>query len=267
MEIVDSHAHLLDEPGYLDSLLSTMDKCGIAKCCMSGLGELFGHADNTKVGLAFRAHPDRIIGAVFIRPGVDGPEKVDQAYGEGFRMVKAHLPRVPYDDASCFDLWAKANEYRMPVLFHTGMVVCKDSPGELISSWYMHPMRLEPITREFPDLDIIIAHLGVHWNVDAAELARMRPNVYVDLTGEPDGWRVRADTVGMDKWLWWPEAFEKVVFGTDVHYSKIGQILEEDVDRLERLNIPTQTRWKIFADNILGLLGMERDSPNDKDCV
>jgi hypothetical protein len=224
---------------------------------MSGIGELFGHADNTNVKLAFRAHPDRIIGAVFIRPGVDGTEMIDQAYAEGFRMVKVHLPRVPYEDESCFDLWAKANEYRMPVLFHTGVVICKDSPAERISSWYMHPMRLEPITREFPALGIIIAHLGVHWNSDAAELARMRPNVYVDLTGEPDGWRRHADAAGMDKWLWWPGAFEKVVFGTDVHYSKIEQILEEDINRLDRLNIPTKTRRKIFADNILKLLGME----------
>ena len=257
MKIVDAHTHLLDEPGYLDNLLNVMDQCDIAMCCMSGLGELFGHADNAKVRLAFQAHPDRIIGAVFIRPGVDGPEKIDRAYEEGFRMVKIHLPRVPYDDTSCFKLWAKANEYRIPVLFHTGLVACKERPGEQINSWYMHPMRIEPITREFPDIGIIIAHLGVHWNDDAAELARMRPNVYVDLTGEPDGWRKRADTVGIDKWLWWPGAFEKVIFGTDVHYSKIEQILEEDIDRLDRLNIPVQTGRHIFAGNILKLLGVE----------
>ena len=257
MEIVDAHTHLLNESGYLDHLLNTMDQCGIAMCCMSGLGELFGHANNAGVRLALQAHPDRIIGAVFIRPGVDGPEKIDRAYEEGFRMVKVHVPRVPYDDVSCFDLWAKANEYRMPVLFHTGLVVCKESPGERISSWSMHPMRIEPITREFPDLGIIIAHLGVHWNTDTAELARMRPNMYVDLTGEPDGWRKRADTVGIDQWLWWPGAFEKVVFGTDVHYSKIKQILEEDVNRLDRFNIPMQARQRIFAGNILQLLGME----------
>ena len=120
-------------------------------------------------------------------------------------------------------------------------------------------MRIEPITRQFPNLNVIIAHLGIHWNADAAELARMRPNVYVDLTGEPEGWRKRADAVGIDHWLWWPGAFEKVVFGTDVHYSKIGQILAEDVDRLDRLNIPMQTRRHIFAGNILRLLGMESD--------
>ncbi len=257
VRIIDSHVHLLDEEGYLERLLHTMDECGIEKCCMSGLGQLFGHADNDKVKLAFRAHPDRITGAVYIRPGVDGPEQIDRAYDEGFRMVKVHLPKVPYDDISCFDLWAKVNEYRMPVLFHTGVVVCRECPGEHISSWYMHPMRLEPITREFPDLNIMVAHLGVHWNGDAAELARMRPNVYVDLTGEPDGWRMRADDVGMNKWLWWPGAFEKVIFGTDVHYSKIREILDTDIARLDRLGIPAETRRKIFAGNILRLLGIE----------
>jgi len=257
MKIVDSHVHLLSESAYLDNLLRTMDACGIERCCMSALGELFGHADNDGVRDAFLAHPDRIIGAVFIRPGVDGPEQIDRAYEEGFRMVKVHLPRVPYNDVSCFDLWAKATEYRMPVLFHTGLVVCKEIPGEHINSWYMHPMRLEPVTREFPDLNVIVAHLGVHWNSDAAELARMRPNVSVDLTGEPDGWRRRADTVGMDKWLWWPGAFEKVVFGTDVHHSKMRDILDADIARLDRIGIPAETRRNIFAGNIFRLLGIE----------
>ncbi len=257
MKIIDAHTHLLDESGYLDHLLNTMDQCGIETCCVSGLGKLFGHTDNAGIRCAFRTHPDRVVGAVFIRPGVDGPEKIEQAYEDGFRMVKVHLPRVPYNDTSCFNLWAAANEYRMPVLFHSGVVVCTESPGERINSWYMHPMRIEPITREFPDLGIIIAHLGVHWNEDAAELARMRPNVYVDLTGEPDGWRMRVDTIGIKKWLWWPGAFEKVVFGTDVHYSKIRQILEEDIHRLDRLDIPLQTRAKFFSGNMLRLLDME----------
>jgi predicted TIM-barrel fold metal-dependent hydrolase len=79
----------------------------------------------------------------------------------------------------------------------------------------------------------------------------------VDLTGEPDGWRKRADALGIEKWLWWPGAFEKVVFGTDVHYSKLKQILEEDIDRLDQLNIPIQARYQIFSGNVLQLLGME----------
>ncbi len=256
MRIVDAHAHLGDEPGYLQRLLDVMDECGIERCCLSGLGPLFGCADDTQVKTAFETHPDRIIGAVFIRPGVDPPEKIERAYEDGFRMVKVTIPRVPYDDPACFPLWQRALEHRMPILFHTGVVTLPDeAPEEGISSWHMHPMRIEPITRAFPNLGIIVAHLGIHWNHEAAELAHMRPNVYVDLTGEPEGWRARGDVVGMDRWLWWPGAFDKVVFGTDVHYTKIPQILQEDVARLERLEIGGRTRPRIFSGNILHLLG------------
>jgi len=254
MTVIDAHIHLYDDSGYLDKLLTAMDEQGIEKCCLSGLGDIFGQAGNDDVRAAFLAHSDRIIGAFYIRPGIDGPDKIDIAYEEGFRMIKVSLPRGPYDDQAFFPLWAVALERRMPVLFHTGVITCRESPGESISSWNMHPMRIEPITREFPDLGIIIAHLGIHWNESAAELARMRPNVYVDLTGEPGGWRARADAVGMDKWLWWPDAFDKVVFGTDVHYSKIGQILQADIERLEQLGIGPETRMNIFSGNILNLL-------------
>ena len=120
----------------------------------------------------------------------------------------------------------------------------------------MHPLRIEPITNRFPDLNIIIAHLGVHWNHDAAELVRMRDNVYVDLTGEPGGWRQRITIDTMNSWFWWEGAFEKIVFGTDVHYSKIKQILDQDIDLYTQLKLDMKTNELIFSKNILRLLGM-----------
>ena len=173
-------------------------------------------------------------------------------------MVKVTLPMSGYDDPRYHPIWAAAEELRLPVLFHTGVVtVPGSSRGQGISAWHMHPMRIEPITREFPDLGIIAAHLGIHWNTDAAELARMCPNVYVDLTGEPDGWRRRADMVGVDQWLWWPGAWDKVVFGTDVHYTKFERILREDVCRLDRYGVADETRERIFHGNIERLLGCD----------
>jgi predicted TIM-barrel fold metal-dependent hydrolase len=187
---------------------------------------------------------------------VDGPEKIERARDQGFRMVKVSIPRIGYDDPTGFPLWERAAAHGMPVLFHTGVITTAvDAPREDISSWNMHPMRIEPITRAFPHLKIIVAHLGIHWNDDAAELARMRPNVYVDITGEPGGWRARMDAVGVEKWLWWPGAFDKVCFGTDVHHTKIRLILEEDLARLDALGIGEETRRRIFCGNILHLLG------------
>lgn len=257
MRIIDAHNHLLDEPGFLDGLLRTLDDLGIEKCCVSGLGSLFGMVDNAGIRAAFEAHPDRIVGAVFVRPGVDGPEAVRRGFEQGFRMVKVTVPRGPYDDPAFFPIWEQSLEHGMPVLFHTGTVApMAQGRGERISSWAMHPMRIEPITREFPELKVLIAHLGVVWNHDAADLARMRPNVYVDLTGEPGGWRVRADRDGMDTWLWWSGAFRRVVFGTDVHYSKMKTILDQDLARMERLGIDTETRDRVMGGNIADMLGI-----------
>ena len=118
-------------------------------------------------------------------------------------------------------------------------------------------MQVEHITREFPDLPVVVAHLGVNWNVDAAELARMRPNLYVDLTGAPGGWRDRMNAAGIESWLWWPGAFRKVIFGTDVHYGQVKEVLDQDVATYDRLQLDEETRELIFAGTILRLLGEE----------
>ena len=258
MRIIDAHCHLAADPSYLQAFLEAMDENGIEKACVSGLGPLFAQAGNDEVKAAFEKHPDRVIGAFFVRPGVDGPDAIDRGRDDGFRMVKVTLPRSGYEDPAYFPLWERAATHGMPVLFHTGIVTTAgEHPGERISSWNMHPMRIEPITREFPALGVIIAHLGIHWNTDAAELARMRPNVYVDLTGEPGAWRARADAEGMETYLWWDGAFDRVVFGTDVHYAKTPTIIKEDIARLQRLGVSEEIRARIFSGNMLHLLGEE----------
>ena len=256
MNIIDAHAHLVDEPGYLDGLLKAMDAAGIGRACISGLGPLFGAQDNAAVEAALRDHPDRFIGAVYVRPGVDGADQIDWGAEHGFRMIKVTTPTAPYSDPAFHPLWERALEHGMPVLFHTGLVMsAAEGRGSRVSSWDMHPMQVEPITREFPDLKVILAHLGVSHNMDAADMARMRPNVYVDITGEPGGWRERMKATGLDHWLWWPGAFDKLLFGTDVHYTKIKQILDEDLGIYDALGLDRDTRAKVLGGTMRELLG------------
>ena len=256
MRIIDSHVHLFESKGYLDHLIQAMDQAGIEKCCLSGLGKLFRNVDNSGVKKAMKEYPDRIIGAYYARPGENHPNDIQIAYNNGFRMLKVTLPRKPYDHHDYFSLWQKADQLKMPILFHTGVVTLLDhEPNERISSWYMHPMRIETIANTFPDLNMIIAHLGVHWNSDAAELIRMKKNVYADLSGAPNGWRLRADKIGMNHWLWWPGAFKKIVFGSDVIYNTIQQILTKDIERLDNLMIDKRTQELIFYKNISKMLG------------
>lgn len=256
MRIIDAHAHIPDRKGYVAKLLETMNKCNIEKSCISGLGKLFNCVDNHKINKIINQYPERFIGAYFIRPGVSRASEIEEAHNDGFRMLKVTIPRGPYDDEKFDNLWKRAQELNMPVLFHTGVVTLpQHAPEERINSWWMHPLRLEPISNSFPELKIIVAHLGIHWNEEAAELLRMRPNVYADLTGEPDGWRIRMDRRGLKQILWWEGGFDKLVFGTDVSFDKIPTILTQDKARLESLNINKKTKQKFFSKNILTLLG------------
>ncbi|MBD3350741.1 MAG: amidohydrolase family protein [Candidatus Lokiarchaeota archaeon] len=260
MKIIDAHNHLFGKPlfhpdEYRDNLIKVMDQLEIEKTCVSGLGSAFSSVDNQYIKESIEKYPDRIVGAFYIRPGAGSAELVDRAYESGFKMIKVTIPTKPYNDKSLYPIWERTRDYGFPILFHTGIVSVFNNTGNLdINSWYMHPMRIEPIANAFPDLNIIIAHLGVHWNHDAAELARMKNNVYVDLTGEPDGWRMRADAVGMDRFLWWDGAFKKVIFGTDVTYHKTKTILEEDLARYKKLKLDESTLELIFHKNIEKLL-------------
>mgnify|MGYP006295746507 CR=1 FL=1 len=260
MNIIDAHAHFLDRNNYLQDLRKKMQECNIQQSCISGLGPLFGCVSNEVVKKVIQDYPDEFIGAYFIRPGVNGASDIEQAYADGFKMVKISIPKKPYDSIEYHPSWKTAEELKMPVLFHTGIVTTlKSAKGEGISSWNMHPMRIEPITREFPDLGIIIAHMGVHWNKDAAEVARMRKNVFIDITGEPGGWRERLDKEGIDKYLWWHGAFKKLVFGTDVACEKIHHVISEDTKRLEKYNVDSNTRDLFFNGNIRKLLHLEEN--------
>src|SRR6056297_3088535 len=98
MKIVDAHAHLMDEPNYLQNLLQTMDKLEIEKVCISGLGKLFNSVDNSEVLRALKKYPDRVLGAYFLRPGYERASKIKEAHDKGFRMLKSTLPLYAYDD-------------------------------------------------------------------------------------------------------------------------------------------------------------------------
>jgi hypothetical protein len=73
--LIDFHYHYADAPGAIDDLLKDMDAAGVEKTLLMGgpAGAWWdykqcGFAGNEKVLQAVRAHPDRLIGNVYIDP-------------------------------------------------------------------------------------------------------------------------------------------------------------------------------------------------------
>lgn len=255
--IIDVHAHYLNETNYLENLIATCKRLNIDKVCLSGLGPKFDQSTNEEVREAFLKYPDIIIGAYYLKLGIDTAETVDKLYEEGFKMIKVTCPTKNYDDESYYPIYEKAEGYKLPILFHTGMVIRSDKDKYYnVSSARMKPIYLDTIARRFPGLNIIGAHLGIPWHEEACAVARFNPNVYFDITGAKEGWRSQKRPLFFKEILWWKGAFEKVVFGTDVHYSQIEEVISNYKCLLDELKIDGLVRDKIFGSTVRDALNI-----------
>ena len=260
--VIDMHNHPLGEMDYVSDLIRTADRLGIDKICLSGLGldlsSLGGVSPGNSLVLeAMKRYPERIIGFGNIRLGVDGPDKVLELYEQGFKGIKTTRPLKNYDDEEYDLIYNKIEELRLPILFHTGIVLVTPADKyENVSSARMRPIFMDRIARTFPDLKIFIAHLGTPWFDEAAQMARFHKNVYVDITGSPRGWSMRKSPQFFDDLFWWENAWEKLVFGTDVHYNDMEEAKKLYHRILDLNNIPKETQTKIFGETVANMLGI-----------
>ena len=244
-----------------------MDHCGIERLCLSALGR-FGRklflqddwdgrvAHNQDVAAAVRAHPDRIVGFGFVQLGVDKPETVDRLVDQGFTGLKFHFPAVPYDDPVCFGVYERAARHRMPMLFHTGIFTLPEPmPAERVGSANCQPVYVDRVANSFPDLPMILAHMGGGWFDVAAMMARILPNVYIDVSGGLNGWRNSYPPEHWRHLLYWDGSHEKILFGSDVNRRELEQTVQSQTRFFSRIGYTQSQINTIFYDNAQKLLG------------
>lgn len=121
----------------------------------------------------------RFIGFASVDPWQqDALSALEKAVSElGLRGLKLapSLQEFYPDDRQVYPIYAKAQELRLPVLFHAGMTW---EPGA--QAKYSQPTRFEGVAHDFPELKIVLAHLAWPWVADAVSLALKYPNVYLD---------------------------------------------------------------------------------------
>jgi predicted TIM-barrel fold metal-dependent hydrolase len=85
------------------------------------------------------------------------------------------------DDAAMYPAYAVLVERGVPLVVHCGT---STFPGS--TNAYADPLLLDAVLRDFPDLDVVLAHGGRGWWYDAAAfLALSREHVWLELSGLP----------------------------------------------------------------------------------
>ena len=106
--------------------------------------------------------------------------EMDRAYHElGLRGVKLGPNYQNFDPLGegAFQIYQKAQELKIPVLFHQGT-----SPSRFADLDYAHPRHADRIGMAFPDLKVVLAHMGHPWQTDCIAVIRKHPNIYADIS-------------------------------------------------------------------------------------
>ena len=161
----------------------------------------------------------------------------------GFKGLKCTSPYYAYDHDLYMPIYEEAQKLKMPIVFHTGRY--RANPGDQLrqrpSIRNMQPLTLDRVARSFPDLKIIMAHLGTSlFRREAADLLRLHPNLYADLAGS-GSWKALS-SAELAHLLKPPvpgggpefRYFEQLLLGSDA-YTSIPHLMEESQGCYENL--------------------------------
>lgn len=200
--IIDVHAHLLDHSDMDDrfrgasghSKSGGVDFSARWEAYQAGAPEdtvaiVFGGkarqsglwADDAAIARLAAAHPESIVGFLSIDPTQPGWED-ELRYGHqelGLRGIKVMPMYAGFDPSSpaCDPLWAYAEKHGLPVLAHTGTTFVHQADLN-----FARPALFDSVARRFPELRLILAHLGHPYEGECLATIRKNPHVYADIS-------------------------------------------------------------------------------------
>lgn len=120
-------------------------------------------------------YEDAIHSATFF-PEPEAGDYVGRALDEGARIFKVHIQVGEFSplDPQLASSWQQVAQAGAPVVMH-----CGSGPH---GGSFTGPQPVEKLVERYPDLVLIIAHMGMPEYNEFAELARHAPNVYLDTT-------------------------------------------------------------------------------------
>jgi predicted TIM-barrel fold metal-dependent hydrolase len=190
-------------------------------------------------------YSNRFIGYACIDiPAPDALQQLEYAIESlDLKGVKVLPPGQKFDisDSKYNPLWEKMIDLDIPLWTHTAQL------KSIINATtrYGHPLLVDELAIRYPQLTIVMGHMGVPWMWDAWSVVERNPNVYVDISAYAK------------LYPWFPfDAYsaynleQKVLFASDhplIHWNEI-------IPAVKALPISEGFKRKILYDNAKKLL-------------
>jgi predicted TIM-barrel fold metal-dependent hydrolase len=201
--IVDVHSHIFQDRYFGETLIAEMKLAGYPNGLPNSTPEqyeqamapvdyafVFGvtaHAMRVRtphedIAAVVARNPRKFIGFMALDPTDSNAldEMEHCVHDLHFKGIKLYPTMAHFDinESRFTEFFERAQKYGLVVLSHFGA-----SPFPKSVLKYSHPLLVDELANRFPELKIIIAHLGHPWQRDTAIVVRKHRNVFADVSG------------------------------------------------------------------------------------
>jgi predicted TIM-barrel fold metal-dependent hydrolase len=218
----------------LADLVAEMDESGVERAVIhneyeTGAGADPAEAMNDALARVIGQHPGRFEGFGCVSTEPVAPmrayRQVQQIAELGFIgvTIEPAFQGVATDDRRFYPLYAKASELGLAVAVHSGVNYTLHQP--MINS---HPMQLDQVACDFPELVLIACHGGWPWTAELVAVARKHPNVFIEFGGIAPKYIAQPGT-GWDVMHRFMNTLlgDRVLHGTDWPTMSMARVLAE----------------------------------------
>lgn len=242
--IIDIHTHVFDAAQHFGPKLNAdLVRCGVDPAVWGNVEER--HLETTKAadvavvfGLqasatgwnipneAVAAHvakaPERLLFFASIDPlkqdYMEELEKCHRQFGAvGVKLAPLYQDVHP-QDKRYYDIYRYCQTNGLPILFHAGTSFVSGTPLD-----YSRPVHFDAVAIDFPELRMVLAHLGHPWEGETIAVIRRHAHVYADISAlyyRP--WQFYNSMRLLVEY----KAQHKVLFGSDFPFTTTGDSIK-----------------------------------------
>ncbi len=181
-------------------------------------------------------------------------EFLDAGLVKGLKLYPGYEPFYPAD-IRLKVIYDMATEYQVPVMFHSG-----DTYAPTGKIKYSHPIHIDDVAVDFPDLKIVICHVGNPWIKDCMEVVYKNEHVYTDFSGLVLGdfsdKFERYMKKELEEMITYAGDPKYLLYGTDWPISNMGSYLKF----VKQLDLPDEKKELILWKNAVELFNIDVDT-------
>jgi uncharacterized protein len=177
--------------------------------------------DDLTTAEAVRRYPDKLVGFAYADPRrPDCMELLRHATSTLGLVGVKYGPiynGVPLSDSRMTPIYEHCVANDLPLTLHMGTTFARNAPVELGRA-----IHVEPVALRYPDLKVVLAHMGHPWHEETIVVVRKQPNVYAEVSAiyyRP--WQFWNVMVTAQEYL----VTDKIFFGTDFPFSTVEESL------------------------------------------